>query len=136
MFYRSAQTEQNKSIKVKFPKLKPNRSERVKSAKKILDLNRRLNKQRKYFWIYVPCPRHSTLLFLGNTPYGIFFPLLPNQPSMPCIRKKKNALGLLQTDTCTAKICIKYRKLEKAGHTGLVLSVLKIFAIFSKVSYF
>ena len=32
VFYHSAQTEQNKSIKVLFPELKPNRTELLKSA--------------------------------------------------------------------------------------------------------
>ena len=137
MFYRSAQTKQSKSIKVKLPK--PNRSKHVKSAKKILDLKRRLNKQRKYFWIYVPCPRHSTLLFLGNTPYGIFFPLLPNQPSMPCIRKKKMHWDYYRQTHAQQRFELSMGNLKKlckfqlAGHTGLFLALLKIFAIFSKL---
>ena len=48
VFYRSARTKQNKSIKVLFPEPKPNRTEHLKSAKKKLYLNRRLtNKQMK-----------------------------------------------------------------------------------------
>ena len=48
VFYRSARTEQNKSIKVLFPEPKPNRTEHVKSAKKTLDLCRS-NKQMNNF---------------------------------------------------------------------------------------